>query len=197
LKVIGLCGGSGSGKGLVCQYFADFNIISIDTDAVYHELISSPGGCLDEIANAFGKEVVVQGSLDRHALASIVFSDREKLNNLNTITHKHILARVRELIAEYKHRGYQAVLVDAPLLFESSFDAECDITICVCADESLRIERIIARDSISREKAEERIKSQIADDELRKKCDYVIENNCAPDELKNRVAQLIKQIFEF
>ena len=196
MKVLGLCGGSGSGKGVVCQLFSDFNIASIDTDAVYHNLTSTSGACLDEIISEFGEGVVSNGSLNRIALSLIVFSDKDQLKKLNSITHKHILEKVREQICDYAKLGYRGVLVDAPLLFESGFDAECDLTLCVCADKDLRIERIMKRDGISREKALVRIDSQLPDDYLRDKCDYVIENSSTADALKKQVADIVKQIFD-
>ena len=126
-----------------------------------------------------------------------MFSDCEKLVRLNKITHKHILAKVRDLIAEYKKSGHRGVIVDAPLLFESGFDAECDTTICVCADKSARLERIVLRDSISCDKAMVRINSQVSDDELRRKCDYTIENNSTPEDLRMQVTEIARQIFDY
>ena len=185
MKVIGLCGGSGAGKGTVCSIFAELGIPSIDTDKLYHSLISTDSECTRELVSAFGSDVYANPGVDRKALRNIVFSSPENLAILNKITHKHILASVRSLI---KNTGEaRAIIIDAPLLFESGFDKECDVKICVIADEDVRIERITKRDGISPEIAKARIASQIPNDELKEICDYTIENNVGTDELRKHI----------
>ena len=85
MKVIGLCGGSGSGKGLACRFFAQCDIKIIDTDGIYHALTSADTDCLRELREAFGASVIKQGKLDRGALADIVFASPEKLSLLNEL----------------------------------------------------------------------------------------------------------------
>ena len=87
-----------------------------------------------------------------------------------------------------------AVIVDAPLLYESGFDKECDITVCVVADESVRIDRIVQRDGISVEDAKKRIRGQIASDELVRRSDYVVYNNDGLDSLRDQIDDLYKKI---
>ena len=193
MKVIGLCGGSGAGKGTVCSIFAELGIPSIDTDKLYHSLISTDSECTREIVSAFGSDVYANPGVDRKALRNIVFSSPENLAILNKITHKHILASVRSII---KNTGEaRAIIIDAPLLFESGFDKECDVKICVIADEDVRIERITKRDGISPEIAKARIASQIPNDELKEICDYTIENNADTDELRKHIQALNKILF--
>ena len=193
MKVIGLCGGSGAGKGTVCSIFAELGIPSIDTDKLYHSLISTDSECTRELVSAFGSDVYANPGVDRKALRNIVFSSPENLAILNKITHKHILASVRSLI---KNTGEaRAIIIDAPLLFESGFDKECDVKICVIADEDVRIERITKRDGISPEIAKARIASQIPNDELKEICDYTIENNVGTDELRKHIQALNKTLF--
>ena len=196
MKVIGLCGGSGSGKGLACRFFAQFGIKIIDTDGIYHTLTSTAGDCLQEIENAFGTSVIKDGALDRRLLANIVFSSPDKLSLLNSITHKHILNEARRRIDAFRENGAIGVIIDAPLLFESGFDKECDATVAICADTDIRILRITQRDGISREHAVRRIQSQKSDEWLRGKCDYVIENNGTFADLERSVMNLTKKIFD-
>ena len=196
MKVIGMCGGSGAGKGTVCSIFAELGIKSIDTDKVYHDLISKDSECTRELISSFGEGISSNSGIDRKKLRAVAFSSDDALRQLNRITHKHILAKVRTIIEEYKEQGYTGVIVDAPVLFESGFDKECDLTICVIADEKIRIERIINRDGISYEAAKARINSQISNDELINKCTYSIENNSTDQKLRNEVADLYKTIFD-
>ena len=191
MKVIGLCGGSGSGKGAVSRIFSEISIPSIDTDAVYREMTLSDSPCMRELRGEFGDEVVnSQGGLDRARLASIVFNDPSRLKTLNKIAHSFILDETRRRLAEYMDEGFPAAIVDAPVLFESGFDTECDEIICVLADRDVRIARIMSRDGITRDAAEKRIASQIPDEILISKCDYAIYNNSDIESLREQILAL-------
>lgn len=198
MKIIGLCGGSGSGKGSVCDVFRRFGIPSIDTDAVYHELTSANGECLDALAKEFGSEIISErGSLDRKKLGAIVFcgeNSEEKLDKLNKLSHKFILDETRRRLDTYSQLDAPMAIVDAPLLFESGFDGECDLLICVIADMETRIARIMARDNISRESAEQRIAAQMSDEDIISKCNFVIYNNSDLDSLTNQIIRIIDEI---
>ena len=198
MKVIGLCGGSGSGKGAVCDLFRQRRIFCIDTDLVYRDLTSKPGPLLQKLESEFGKEIISdENTLNRKALAKIVFSSEnsdEKLRKLNEISHKYILDETRRMLRQQSEEGAQLSVVDAPVLFESGFDKECDIIISVIADKEIRISRIIGRDSISVDAAEERIASQMSDEELTRRSDYVIDNNGSLEELKATVFALIDEL---
>lgn len=198
MKVIGLCGGSGSGKGTVCEIFRENGIPTIDTDAVYRDLTNRPGKLLDALESEFGSDVItVEGSFDRKALANIVFSgvdSSEKLKKLNSIAHKYILDEARAMLHSYSVGGASLGVVDAPVLFESGFDSECDCVVCVIADRERRVERIVARDSITKAEAERRIDAQISDAELIAKCDFVIRNDSDLDSLRCEVISTIEKI---
>lgn len=197
MKVIGLCGGSGSGKGTVCEIFRDYGIPSIDTDSVYHRITSYMSPCLCELVSHFGKDIVKDGRLDRAALRNAVFGNADSTERhrlLNRITHKHVLDEVRVLLAEYEARGYGAVIVDAPMLFESGFQDECTEIICVTAEENIRIARIMLRDGISYEDARRRIASQKSDSWLIDNTDYHIDNSGDIDTLRCRVSELAGRI---
>ena len=192
--MIGLCGGSGSGKGSVGAIFACHGIPVIDTDAVYHQLTSGPGACVEELTREFGGGILnAAGGLDRGRLAEIVFAPESggRLRRLNEIAHRHILARVRELTAMYAREGAAAAVIDAPVLFESGFDRMCDATVCVTAGRETRLRRITARDGLSREAAERRIASQMPDEELAARCTYQIRNDSTPEALRAETERVI------
>ena len=198
MKIIGLCGGSGSGKGAVCDLFLELSIPSIDTDAVYHDMTRFDSPCLRALRKEFGDEIIAEdGSLDRIVLRDIVFCGEnsfEKRQKLNTITHAFILDETRRIIEGKRAEGALAVIVDAPLLYESGFDKECDVTVCVIADEDVRISRIVSRDGITKEDAIKRIRGQISNDGLIEKSDFVIENNGDIEYLRSKVFELYKKI---
>jgi len=181
MKVIGLCGGSGSGKGEASRLFLELGFAVIDTDLVYRELTAGRSECTEAIAREFGEIVISDtGALDRKALARLVFhgdgADDRRLT-LNKIAHHYILDETRRRIASFSDAGYSAVIIDAPVLFESGFDRECDKIVSVVADKNIRLSRIVARDNISIDAAEERISSQLSDREIISRSDFVITNN--------------------
>jgi dephospho-CoA kinase len=177
---IGLTGPSGAGKSMVAGLFTRWNIPTIDTDAVYHELLTPPSRCLDELVATFGKEILtLDGCLDRPVLASFVFDPEhpDRLEQLNRIAHHYILEQVRILCQTYEAQGSVAVLIDAPVLFESGFDKECDRTLAVLADPSTRLSRIMIRDGISRDAAMKRMGAQPSDDFYIHRADAVVYND--------------------
>ena len=193
VMLVGLCGRSGSGKGYVSALFLCRGIPSVDTDEVYREMTGpaeelSP--CMIALRDRFGEKVVCpDGSLDRAAMRALVFSgDGEALSDLNRITHAYILDETRRRVQELYEAGFPIVLIDAPLLYESGFDAECARVLCVTAPEEVLIRRIMNRDGISEADALRRLAAQKSVAELEERADYVIENDgCPMDELMRRV----------
>ena len=198
MKIIGICGGSGSGKGTVGKLFNKENIPVIDTDALYHELTSADSPCLRELVALFGDSIVVSGALDRRALANIVFATgaEERRAQLNTVTHRHILDRAREILSQYEKDGFSYAAVDAPLLFESGFNKECDVIVCVVSPKEQRIARIMLRDGITREAAEHRIDAQLSDSFIIENSDFVIYNDATEEDLARAVCDVIRKLKE-
>ena len=194
--IIGLCGSSGSGKGYVGDLFLKYGVARIDTDRVYREvcLLSEP--CIRELTDYFGKGILVNGRVDKRALANMVFEGEgsfERLNKLNEITHKYIRKETDALIERYEKEGAKAVLVDAPVLFESGFDKMCHYTICVLSPIEEKIQRIISRDKITREKAFARLSSQMSEKELLEKCTYAIDHSGKKD-VDSQVISILKDL---
>lgn len=195
--IIGLCGGSGSGKGVVAELFASHGIPSVDADAVYRDLIYAGSPLLNRIKDAFGESVLLRdGSLDRKTLSSIVFSNKEKLMLLNKITHSAIIQEAEIRFSQYKKLGYPAIIFDAPQLFESGFNKKCDIIIAVTAPIDLRIERLIKRDNKSKASILERLAAQLPDEFLISNSDYILENKGDIKSLSDEIDKLVKIILK-
>jgi len=196
--IIGLCGNSGSGKGTVSKSFLRYGVPSIDADAVYRNL-TLPNSKLNYLlAEHFGPDVLnADNSLNRAELSKIVFSDKSGkfLNELNKMTHFHILAEAEKQIADYDKDGVKAVIFDAPLLFESGFDKKCNVIITVAASLTDKLNRIIKRDGIDFNKANARIHSQLSEEFLKEHSDFVIENNGSLENIDTQVDKIIKNIF--
>ena len=196
--IIGLCGSSGAGKGYVCSAFKEYGIDSIDTDKVYVDRIVSPNSpCLNELRMFFGREIInPDGSLNKKKLSERVFEGSnagQHLKVLNTITHRYIRTDVENTFKELREKGTKAIIVDAPVFFESGFDDMCSVTICVTSPDTLKLERIMKRDKISYEKALARIQSQLPDERLRELCDYEIINDGKVD-IDTQVKEIIEKI---
>ena len=195
--ILGLTGPSGAGKGVVAQHLRDAHGFAwIDTDAVYHDLTSSPSACLDELRAAFGDGVIKDGALHRPALAAIVFSPdaKDKLELLNRITHKHVLAVTEQRIEQARHDGATGAIIDAPLLFESGADATCTHTLAVLADKETRLARIMARDNLSAEAAQKRLDAQKTDDYYCERADFIIKNNGDIQSVQTYADALVKEL---
>ena len=199
MLTIGLCGGSGSGKGVVCNRLAAKGIPSFDCDAVYHGMIEQDSPVSREIVKRFGSSVLNgKGGIDRVKLGDAVFgADADaKRKELNEIAHRHILAACRTWIAKQRADGKFAAIVDAPLLYESGFDRECDLTVAVTASKDVRIKRIVERDGITTDAAERRLSAQLSDDELIRRSDLVIANDGDMDRLNEEIEKLYLAIKE-
>lgn len=175
--------------------FLAHNILPINTDNIYREITSQKTPCIEALISEFGGDIVNGDfSLNRKRLSEIVFSDKKKLNRLNKLSHYHVLNEVRKIIKNAADSGYFGVIVDAPLLFESGFDTECDLVIAVVANESTRINRILARDNITPDMAKKRLSAQLSDEVIKSRADYVIDNSGDASHLAEEVEKIIKEI---
>ena len=195
--IIGVCGPSGSGKGVVLEGFERLGFPTINADKVYHELTSYKSECVTALENEFGENIVnPDGSLNRRELAKLVFSGEgmeERRKRLNEISHKFVIDEIRRIVAELSINN-KIVAIEAPLLFESGLAADCDVTVCVELANNIRIERICKRDVISRKEARARIKAQLDDRALDRICDYVIDNYGTKEEVYAAVKKLIEMV---
>lgn len=191
MKIIGLTGTSGSGKGYVSEIFSSYGIRSIDTDKTVHTLYESDEKCRNELRGEFGDSIFdADGNICRKTLAQIVFSDREKLDKLNSIVHRYVIKKCEEEIEKARINGEKAFMIDAPQLFEAKMESICDIVVAVTADTSVRIKRLLARDGISDADIEKRIKNQHTDEFFIEKADYVIINN-GNDDVKLQIEKIL------
>lgn len=195
MDVIGLTGGIGTGKSTVSAYLRENGFAIIDADQIARQVVEPGTPLLAELSREFGTDVLTEGgSLDRKALAAIVFADAEKRKKLDSLTHDKILQKIQEQIETYKataaHRG---IVIDAPLLFETGLDEKCQKTWLVTAKQDIRIARVCARDDMTAEEVVARIQNQMGDEEKKKRADQVIENSGTIRELKQQIQDLIEQ----
>lgn len=192
IKVIGLTGQSGAGKSQVSAMLEKNGIVCIDCDAVSRDVTKKDAPALKAICKAFGNDILCSdGSLDRKKLGSIVFSSKEKLELLNKTIFPFIIDELKKIIADFSGDGI--IVLDAPTLFESGCDKLCDEKVAVVAGREIRLERIMARDSLSQVDAENRINSQLSEEFFKQNCDVIIQNNGDLSTLEKAVENLLKR----
>lgn len=195
LTVIGITGGTGCGKTTALNELEKLGALIIDCDALYHELLQSDEPMITELKANF-PGAVVDGVLDRKALGRIVFSDSVALLSLNAITHRHVDRALTELLRRHAMAGGRLAAIDAIELISSGVGKRCAATIAVTADRELRIQRIMARDGISREYATMRVDAQKPDTYFAENCDYVIKNNSDRAEFTNGFDRIIQEVLQ-
>ena len=175
--------------------FERYGIPVINADRVYHQLITPNSSCLQELTDAFGKEILLpDGNLDRRALGGIVFNDPAARERLNTITHRYVMEEVKIRMEKFRREGVPVAVFDAPQLFEADAHRACGAVISVLADRPLRLERIMARDNITAEAGMRRILAQKSDDFFKTHSDYIIENNGATEALLPKVHHILEKL---
>ena len=178
VMVVGLTGQTGAGKSTVSQVFADNGFAVINADTIARAVVEKGSKCLDEISDFFGSGILnADSTLNRKALAKIVFTDKCKLDSLNTIIYPYITGEILRQIKSLSRGGEKLILLDAPTLFESRADDFCEYIISVVASPEIRRKRIIERDGLTPEQADERMSSQLDADFFISHSDYIIEND--------------------
>lgn len=192
MKIIGITGSSGSGKSTVCEILNEkYNVKIIDADKIAKELLTSGTEYYNDVIIKFGREITDDvGEIDRKKLADLIYNDDKKREMLNNSTFYYV---VKEIKLRAKEANNVDIIIDAPLLFESKLDDICNFTIGVIAKESVQIERIIKRDSISKEQACKRLKAQQTNNFYMSKCTEIIENNNEYIETEKQIEEIAKK----
>ncbi len=200
--IVGLTGGIGSGKSTVAGLLEKRGARVVDADAIVHELQAPGEPLLDEIAEAFGPEVLTaEGALDREALGAIVFRDPEARQRLNQIVHPKVGAEFARRLQAARESGVALIVLDIPLLFESrragtggASAMDFDAIVLVWVPRETQIERQIRRDGHGRDEAERRVASQMPLDEKRALADHVIDNSGTLEETERQVGALYDRL---
>jgi len=173
MKIIGICGGSGSGKSKICEALEKSGAFVINADAVARGVTN---GIISELTDVFGKDIINEDkTLNRTHLSAIVFNAPEKLSELNKMTHPKITGEIMSIICKNTDKNF--IIIDAAALIESELYPMCDYTVAVYAPRQERAARIIARDSITASAALVRINAQPDDGYFIKNCDLSVYND--------------------
>lgn len=180
MKILGVTGGSGTGKSSVCTILREEGGKIIDADKITRKLQQKGGVAYDEIVEVFTEEILLSdGEIDRKKLGDIVFGNPASLRKLNSIVHKHVTKEIKRRIAKYMADDtgkYRFIVLDVPIPIEEGFFDTVDYVWAVVANNDLRVERLVQRMGITEEEAEKRISAQMSNREYEELADCTIEN---------------------
>lgn len=172
---LGVTGGMGSGKTLVCSIISAMGYPIFNADLEARRIVDSDPGLVSSIKNLFGDDIYINNKLNRSKVSEIVFTNHDKLEKLNSIIHPAVAAHFNEWVLQYKSRAL--VVKEAAILFESGAYLGIDKIISVVAPTEVRVNRVMARDGFSRDSILSRMNNQFPQEELIKRSDYIIEND--------------------
>src|SRR5690554_967366 len=191
VKIVGVTGGIGSGKTSLMKYAEAQGYITYYADTEAKKLYEKPE-IIDRLHTVFeGTDIWTNDNLDRKKLAQVVFSDKDKLIQLNNIIHPVVKQDFENFVT--KHKNEQLILKESALLFETGAYQSCDYNILITAPEDVRIQRVIDRDRVSREQVIARMKNQWSDHKKEKLADFVIQN-IVLEEAQQAFLNILKQI---
>lgn len=196
MKVIGLTGNIASGKSTVARMLSNLGAKIIDADRIAREVVEPGKPAWNDIVKTFGSGVLNEdGTINRRKLGEIIFSSERDRKTLNDITHPRIIARIKELVDNYRKEGVSVVIIEAALIVEKGGMHDLiQGLIVVTTDEETQIKRLTERSGISRNEALSRIKSQIPASEKIKHADYVIRNTGSLEQCKASVNSIWREI---
>ncbi|WP_346354950.1 dephospho-CoA kinase [Azotosporobacter soli] len=175
---IGLTGGIASGKSTVAGMLRECGIIVIDADEIAHRIMEPGQTAWQEIVAWLGREILTtDGIIDRRRLGDIIFTDPTARAKLEAITHPRIWAVMNDAATHYAAQGVKQVILDIPLLIECNWQEKVDEIWLVYASQQLQLERLQARNHLSKAQALARIHAQKSIEEKQKVADVIIDNS--------------------
>ena len=187
---LGITGGTGCGKTTFLNCIEKLGGIVLDCDAIYHHLLRTDENLLSAIEARF-PGTTSTGSLNRKKLGSIVFHDPAALQALNAITHAAVKSAVVEIL---RQNPGKLTAIDAIGLFEGGLAELCHVTVAITAPEEDRIRRIMARDGITEEYAQNRVRAQHPNEWFAARCHHTLENSSTPDAFRTQCLAFLRTL---
>ncbi len=193
--VVGLTGQTGAGKSTVSTIMRELSCAVINADSVAREVTAVGSESLKRLAEKFGCDIInIDGSCNRKLLAKRAFSSKENTSVLNAITHPIIIEHTKKIIADFKKKNADIIIFDAPQLFESGAENLCDYIISVTAPQDIRLQRIMKRDSITREDALLRMNIQYDENYYISRSDFIIDGSLSIEKVESQTERIIYRI---
>jgi dephospho-CoA kinase len=190
MLLVGLTGGLGAGKSTVARLLTDRGAVVVDADELARRALDPGTHAYRQVVELFGDEVLTaDATIDRDALAGLVFADEEKRRTLESLTHPEVFRLLAETIEAL--RGTDAIVVfDAPLIVETGFHEACDLMVVVTASPDVQVERVMRDRDMTEEDARARIAAQIPPERREAVADHLIRNDGDLGELDPQVNAL-------
>jgi dephospho-CoA kinase len=195
---IGLTGSIGVGKSFVASVFGELGCHVLDADDTAREVVEQGTPGLKDIVEAFGEDVLQpDGALDRKQLAAIVFGDETRRLQLNAILHPRIMERQDEILRRWESEDPNGVgIVDAALMIESGGYERFDKLIVVHCRPEVQLERVMLRNSLTRDEAQKRIDSQMSQEEKQRFGDFLIDTSDGFEPTRQRTKEVYDQLVQ-
>jgi dephospho-CoA kinase len=182
---VGLTGGIGSGKSTVAAIFKTLGIPVYYADKEAKRLMIEDANLIQSIKELLGEESYSNGNLNREYIASVVFNEPKKLEQLNQLIHPLTISDSHNWMLQ---QSAPYAIKEAALIFESKSESHLDVIIGVTSPESLRIKRVLERDGIDEADVRQRMSRQMSEAEKMKRCNFIITN----DEINLLTPQVIR-----
>jgi dephospho-CoA kinase len=193
MRVIGLTGGIGSGKSLAAQYFAELGAFVIDADQLSREAIERGSKGFDEVVSIFGDSILLNGQINRKALAQAIFKDSNLKSKLEGIIHPFVKKKFELAVSTLKEN--EILVYEIPLLVETNSQDRFDLVVTVESEHENRVERLRLR-GMQISEIQARMSSQASRQERTDVADFLIENNGSEDELLRQVENIWDSIID-
>ncbi|MGD9082702.1 MAG: dephospho-CoA kinase [Desulfobacterales bacterium] len=194
---VAVTGGAGSGKSSVCNRLKELGITIISSDALAREAVAPGSTAHEKILNYFGEKVVLSnGKLNRQMLRRIILNDGAARLSLERFIHPEISKLMQRKMAQAERNGVRVVAVEVPLLFELGMEKQFDLIVVVSADPKVRVKRLMDRDKVSREDAEELLNVQMPDQEKVKRGGFVLSNDGSAKQLISSVDRFYEKFLK-
>jgi dephospho-CoA kinase len=187
---LGVTGGAGSGKSVVCERLRSHGVSVILADELARRAVKPGMPAYEKIVAHFGAEILDEDqTINRARLRQVILKDEEKKRTLESYVHPEVFRLMAEDYMAAGEAGAEVVAVEVPLLFEAGMESYFDYILTLSVEREKRIKRLMARDQISREDAEALMRIQWPEEEKQKKSDYVIDNSGSIEETIQSVDQ--------
>lgn len=191
--ILGITGGVGCGKSTVLELLQqDYHAEVIQADLVARELMEPGQAIFRQVVGHFGQEILENGQINRPKLASVIFQDEEKRKLLNHLTHPSVKQEILRRITSSQSTFF---VVEAALLLEDRYDLICDEIWYIYAEESVRIERLMASRGYTKKRCQDMIASQKPESEFRAACQETIDNSDSLEATQQQLRSLLAARF--
>ena len=193
---VGLTGGIGTGKSTASNFFNELGAFILDADKEAKNLLEKNEIVQHEVISEFGTDIInTTGKVDKNKLARVAFQDVDHQRRLNSVVHPYIYDLIDKTFDKVLNDGKYAVfIIDAAMIYESGYDIHLDYIIVITAQLKNRMERALARKTLTREEILKRIEFQWPEEEKVGMADFVIHNDDSEKELNDNIKSIIKKL---